>query len=80
MQPKIESKQLVTIAPVQNGDEVQAGDVVLCKVNGRDFLHQVKIVRRERGNHRFQIGNMKGFINGWVGLNSIFGRLVKVEP
>ena len=28
---------------------------------------------------RFQIGNNKGFINGWVGPNAIFGRLVRVE-
>jgi hypothetical protein len=80
MQPKIESEQLVTVVPVKDPTEIEAGAIVLCKVNGREFLHQVKIVRRERGNHRFQIGNMRGFINGWVGLNSIFGRLVKVEP
>jgi hypothetical protein len=28
---------------------------------------------------RFQIGNNRGGINGWIGHNGIFGRLVRVE-
>jgi len=29
---------------------------------------------------RFQIGNNRGFINGWVGASAIFGKLTRVEP
>jgi hypothetical protein len=29
---------------------------------------------------RFQIGNNRGGINGWVGKNAIFGMAIKVEP
>jgi hypothetical protein len=28
---------------------------------------------------RYQIGNARGHINGWVGAGAIFGRLVKAE-
>lgn len=76
MQPKIESGQLCTVEPMKEETPLHAGDVVLCKVNGREFLHIIKVVR----DGRYQIGNNKGHINGWVGPKSIYGRLAKVEP
>jgi hypothetical protein len=54
---------------------LRVGDIVLCKVNGREYLHLVKAIQRER----FQIGNNPGRINGWVSAGSIFGLCVKVE-
>jgi len=48
----------------------------LCKVNGNEYLHFVKAIQGQR----FQIGNNRGGINGWIGANGVFGRLVKVEP
>ena len=74
MSPKIESGQLCTVEPV-SVTELKVGDIVLCKVNGSEYLHLVKAIRGER----FQIGNNRGRINGWVGPNAIFGRLVRVE-
>jgi hypothetical protein len=29
---------------------------------------------------RFQIGNNRGFINGWIGPNSIYGKCTRIEP
>lgn len=75
MQPRIESGQLCTVAPV-NPVHVKAGDVVLCKVRGREFLHLVTAVR----HGQWQIGNNKGHVNGWIGPRAIYGRLIKVEP
>lgn len=75
MQPKIESGQLCTVAPVDPA-VVTSGDIVLCKVNGSEYLHLVRAVRGQQ----FQIGNNKGHVNGWVGPNSIFGKLVSVAP
>jgi hypothetical protein len=75
MSPKIESGQLCTVEPVDHAT-IRAGDIVLCKVRGAEYLHLVKAIQRER----FQIGNNRGFINGWVGASAIFGRLTKVEP
>lgn len=74
MSGKIESGQLCTVQPVNT--ELKVGDIVLCKVAGKQFLHIIKAIQGER----FQIGNNKGHINGWVGRNCIFGNLTKIEP
>ena len=75
MTGKIESSQLCTVAPLTVADEIQVGDIVLCKVNGREYIHLVKAKQGDR----FQIGNNRGRINGWVGRNAIFGRCVRIE-
>jgi hypothetical protein len=74
MKGKIESGQLCTVEPVEPAS-VQVGDIVLCKVNGRQYLHLVKAIQ----GGRFQIGNNRGRINGWVSANSIYGRCTRVE-
>ena len=74
MRGKIEPGQLCTVAPADPA-ALQPGDVVLCKVNGRQYLHLVKAVH---GN-RYQIGNNRGHINGWVSAGSIYGKCVRVE-
>ena len=75
MAPKIESGQLCTVEPV-DAAALSVGDIVLCNVAGAEYLHLVKAIEDDR----FQIGNNRGRINGWVRPNAIFGRLVKVEP
>ena len=74
MQGKIESGQLCTVEPVDD-TALAVGDIVLCKVNGREYLHLIKAIQ----GPRFQIGNNRGRINGWVGANAIFGRCTQVE-
>lgn len=73
MKGKVESGQLCTVVPVNR--QLKAGDVVLCHVKGRDFLHLIRAIQ----GPRFQIGNNRGGINGWVGMTSIFGLLTRVE-
>lgn len=73
MQGRIESGQLCTVVPLENPPE--AGDIVLCKVAGSQYLHLVTAVQGER----FQISNNKKHVNGWVGLNQIYGLLTNVE-
>jgi hypothetical protein len=74
MTGKIDSGQLCTVEPI--GDAVlDVGDIVLCKVNGREYLHLIKAIQGDR----YQIGNNCGRINGWVGRKAIYGRCVKVE-
>ena len=41
MQPRIRSGQLVTVEPVYP-EALSVGDVVLCKVSGRQYLHRIK--------------------------------------
>ena len=74
MAPKIQSGQLCTVERVDQTD-VKVGDIVLCRVRRAEYLHLVKAVEGQR----YQIGNNRGYINGWVGGHSIFGRLVQVQ-
>lgn len=74
MKGKIESGQLCTVEPVL-AESLRTGDIVLCKVNGREYLHLIKAIR----GARYQIGNNRGGINGWVPAGAIFGRCVRVE-
>jgi len=74
MAGKIESGQLCTVEPVDT-KTLKVDDIVLCRVNGKEYLHLVKAIQ----GTRFQIGNNKGRINGWIGSIAIFGKLTKVE-
>ena len=75
MKGKIESGQLCTVEPIADCSSLQKGDIVLCKVNGAEYLHLIKAIN----GARFQIGNNRGRINGWIGANSIFGKCIKIE-
>ena len=75
MKGKIESGQLCTVEPIKEFESLQKGDIVLCKVNGNEYLHLIKAIQGKR----FQIGNNQGRINGWIGANSIYGKCVAVE-
>ena len=76
MVPIIQSGQLVTVEPL-NGRKPEVGDAVLCKVNGRRYLHKVTAIGSDG---RYQISNNHGFVNGWTTLANIYGLLVAVEP
>ncbi len=74
MRGKIESGQLCRVEPVDPAT-LAVGDIVLCKVNGREYLHLIKAIQ----GARIQIGNNRGRINGWISTNSVFGRCTRVE-
>ena len=74
MKPKINSGELVKIRPLQ-ASEPAKGDIVLCKVKGNYYVHLVKTTQGKR----YQIGNNHGGINGWVGRESIFGKVIEVS-
>ncbi|MCZ7580693.1 MAG: S24/S26 family peptidase [Fimbriimonadaceae bacterium] len=74
MSGKIDSGDLVTVAPA-DVSTIEVGDIVLCKVRGREYLHLVKSLR----GGQFLIGNNRGRINGWIGSSAIFGKCVNVE-
>lgn len=73
MTGRVRSGQLCTVAPLI--DPPEKGDVVLCKVNGQQYLHLVSAVQGDR----FQISNNHGHVNGWIGKNAIYGKLLTVE-
>ena len=75
MTGKIESGQLCTVEPIIDASVLHVGDIVLCKVGGNQYLHLVKAIKEGR----FQIGNNRGFINGWIEPDAVFGKCTKVE-
>ena len=74
MSGKIESGQLCTVVPAE-ATTLAVGDIVLCKVRGREYLHLIKAIQ----GGRYQIGNNRGHVNGWVSAGAIFGKCVRVE-
>ena len=74
MMPRVRSGALVTLDPCRP-DQLAVDDIVLVRVKGNVYLHLIKAIDGER----FQIGNNRGGINGWVGPNAIYGKAVKVE-
>ena len=75
MKGEIESGQLFTVEPLGADTSLEKGDIVLCEVNGNEYLHLIKAIQGQR----FQIGNNRGRINGWVGQNAIFGKCTRIE-
>lgn len=73
MKPKINSGDLVVVAPIPPETEIKDGDILLCKVKGRQFLHLVSAVQ---GN-RIQISNNHGHVNGWISANAVYGRMIE---
>jgi hypothetical protein len=71
---RIESGQLVTLAPVKPA-EVREGDAVLVRWHGNHLLHLVKKIQGDR----LLIGNNVGKINGWVSAADIRAKVVRVE-
>jgi phage repressor protein C with HTH and peptisase S24 domain len=75
MQPRIESGELVTVEPIGTRS-INVGDVVLCKVEGKQWLHLVTAIASDG---RYQISNNKGHVNGWCMSSNIFGIVTAVE-
>lgn len=73
MRGRIESGQLVTLAPTDPAD-VMADDVVLVEWRGNYLLHLVK----ETDGDRLLIGNNLGKLNGWVPRSAVVGKVVAV--
>jgi len=72
MSGRIESGQLVTVEPVLPAN-IARNDIVLCTVNGNQFLHIVKSIGTDG---RFLIGNNRGRTNGWT--RAIHGRVTAI--
>jgi SOS-response transcriptional repressor LexA len=68
MYPIIQDGQEVVIIP---GNEYEVGEVVLARVKGMFYLHQIKAVNKEKGI--YLIGNARGRINGWT--RKVYGKV-----
>jgi len=70
MLPKLKSGVLVTIEPYET-NKLEIGDIVLCKVKGKYYLHYIKSIDNKKG---FLIGNAHGHLNGWT--RNVYGKLI----
>jgi len=75
MTPILKSRQPVICIPVTKDTELKKHDIVLCKVNGHYYLHLIHSIKN---NNLFLIGNNHGHMNGWIGKNKIYGKVVKI--
>lgn len=76
MVPLIQSGQEVTVVPLTQTMELQPKDIVLCTVGAQQYLHLIKACAAGR----YQIGNNRGRINGWVSRENIHGKLTEIRP
>lgn len=74
MKGRIESGQLVTLAPIAS-QTVAVGDVVLVRWKGNDLLHLVKAI----DDSRHLIGNNLDKIDGWVPAEALCAKVIAVE-
>jgi|SRR5215475_9058168 len=74
MRGRIESGQLVTIAPVEP-EGIRLDDVVLVKWKGNYILHLVKDIQGDN----ILIGNNLGKENGWATRDDVCGRVIEVS-
>jgi hypothetical protein len=71
MRGRIESGQLVSIAPLAPADML-VDDIVFVQWHGNYLLHLVKQIDGDR----LLIGNNLGKINGWVPASAVKGKVV----
>ena len=74
MQPIIQSQEAIHLVKV-DPRQLRIGDAVFCKINKNYQVHKITAIDKDR----YQISNNKGWVNGWIGANSIYGLAVKIE-
>ena len=74
MNPHIRSGELVTVRPVDDGEELRKAMIVLADVRGNYYLHFIRATARDR----VLIGPAH-HVNGWTGRDNVAGIFVKVE-
>ena len=74
MRGRIESGQLITLAPLDD-TPLAAGEVVLIAWKGSHILHLVL----EVADQKLLIGNNLGKVNGWAEASAVIGRVIAVE-
>tara|TARA_R110002110_G_scaffold205001_2_gene416455 strand:+ start:829 stop:1143 length:315 start_codon:yes stop_codon:yes gene_type:complete len=72
MKPKVKSGATVILEPIDIED-IEVGDIVLCRVSGRVYLH---LVKAKQGN-RVLIGNNRGGTNGWT--KAVYGVAIDIN-
>ena len=74
MRPLIGPKEAIHLKKVDLS-LIRVDDAVFVRVNKNLQVHKVGAIDK----NRFRIENNKGFVNGWVGPNAIYGLACKIE-
>ena len=74
MRKAIKHGQTLTMSPVVDSSEIQAGDIVLVKWHKGHLFHMVGEIQADR----FLIINSLGKVNGWVSGADILGRITEI--
>lgn len=75
MTPHLKSRQAVICVPVKDDTKLEKRDIVLCKVKGHHYLHLIHAIKNDK---EFLIGNNHGHMNGWIGRNQVYGKVVEI--
>ena len=59
--------------------KLEEGNIVFCKVHGNYYTHLILKIKGSGDSTRYQIGNNKGNVNGWIPKSKIFGIVVKIH-
>jgi hypothetical protein len=77
MHAAIKHGQTLTLSPIVDPSEIQAGDIVFVKWHQGHLFHMVGDVQGDR----YLIVNSLGKANGWVGAKDILGKVTQIiEP
>lgn len=60
MNGKIRSGQLCTIRPLNDNEILSKGDIVICKVNGNEYLYLIKAINQRKYLIRNNFGKTNG--------------------
>jgi hypothetical protein len=77
MRAAVKHGQTITMSPIKDPAEIQAGDIVYVKWHQGYLFHLVGQIE----NNRYLITNSLGKENGWVAADAILGRVTQIiEP
>lgn len=76
MTPKIHSGDKVKVITAMPWS-YRLGDAVYAKVKGNYYLHLLTAINP--GEHKFQISNNHGHVNGWTNIKNVFGICIEVN-
>lgn len=78
MAPRIKHREPVVLEPVTEDTKLKKRDMVFCYVGGNWYTHMIKSIKGRDDKRRFVISNLKGRVNGTIGIEKIFGKVVAV--
>lgn len=73
--PVIKSAQPVVVEPIDDNSVIGKDDIVFCRVQKRYRIRMVILVRK---GEQYSVGDTHGYINGTIGRNAVYGRVVRI--